>query len=45
MFEGAGLFVHRVLGGLELSQYTPRSRRVVLFAVKGLRPEGVRTAW
>ncbi len=45
MFEGAGLFVHRVLGGLDLSQYAPRSRRMVLLAVKGLRPEGVRTAW
>jgi len=45
MFESAGLFVHRVLGGLDLSQYTPRSRRMVLYAVKGLQPEGVRTAW
>jgi len=45
MFEGAGLFVHRVLGGLDLSGYTARSRRMVLYAVKGLQPEGVRTAW
>lgn len=45
LFDGAGLFVHRVLGGLDLSPYTARSRRMVLHAVKGLEPEGIRTAW
>src|SRR5437667_111287 len=45
MFDGAGLFVHRVLGGLDLSPYTARSWRVVLYAVKGLEAEGIRTVW
>ena len=35
----------RVLGGLDLSPYTARSRRIVLYAVKGLEPEGIRTVW
>ena len=43
--DAAGLFVHRVLGGLDLSPYTARSRRIVLYAVKGLEPEGIRTVW
>lgn len=45
LFESAGLFVHRVLGGLDLSTYSARSRRIVLYAVKGVEPEGIRTAW
>jgi SAM-dependent methyltransferase len=45
MFDAAGLSVHRVLGGLDLSPYTARSRRIVLYAVKGLEPEGIRTVW
>jgi SAM-dependent methyltransferase len=45
MLDSAGLFVHRVLGGLDLSPYTARSRRMVLYAVKGLEPEGIRTMW
>ena len=45
VFDAAGLSVHRVLGGLDLSPYTARSRRMVLFAVKGLEPEGIRTVW
>ncbi|HYY48067.1 MAG TPA: methyltransferase domain-containing protein [Thermoplasmata archaeon] len=45
LFDAAGLFVHRVLGGLDLTPYTTRSRRIVLYAVKGLEPEGLRTVW
>ena len=45
MLDTAGLFVHRVLGGLDLSPYTARSGRMVLYAVKGLEPEGIRTMW
>jgi SAM-dependent methyltransferase len=45
MLDSVGLFVHRVLGGLDLSPYTARSRRIVLYAVKGLEPEGIRTMW
>ncbi len=45
MLDDAGLFVHRVLGGLDLSPYTARSWRLVLYAVKGLEPEGIRTVW
>jgi len=45
MLDAAGLFVHRVLGGLDLSPYTARSWRLVLYAVKGLEPEGIRTVW
>src|SRR5437867_5043192 len=45
MLDAAGLFVHRVLGGLDLSPYTARSWRMVLYAVKGLEPEGIRTVW
>ncbi len=45
VFDAAGLSVHRVLGGLDLSPYSARSRRIVLFAVKGLEPEGIRTVW
>src|SRR2546422_722826 len=45
MLDAEGLFVHRVLGGLDLSPYTARSRRMVLYAVKGLEPEGIRTVW
>src|SRR5438094_589297 len=45
MLDEAGLFVHRVLGGLDLSPYTARSWRLVLYAVKGLEPEGIRTVW
>ena len=39
MLDGAGLFVHRVLGGLDLSPYTARSWRMVLYAVKASRPK------
>jgi SAM-dependent methyltransferase len=45
MLDASGLFVHRVLGGLDLSPYGARSRRMVLYAVKGLEPEGIRTMW
>ncbi len=45
LFEGAGLFIHRVLGGLDLSPYRARSRRIVLFAVKGLEPESMHAVW
>ena len=45
MFDDAGLPIHRVLGGLDLSPYRARSRRIVLFAVKGLEPESIRTVW
>lgn len=45
LLEAEGLHLHRVLGGLDLSTYSPRSRRMVLFAVKGLTPETIRTAW
>ena len=45
MFDAAGLPIHRVLGGLDLSEYRARSRRHVLFAVKGLEPESIRTVW
>ena len=45
LLDAAGLFVHRVLGGLDLAPYTARSRRIALFAVKGLEPEGIRTVW
>jgi SAM-dependent methyltransferase len=45
LFESAGLPVHRVLGGLDLTPFTSRSRRVVLYAVKGVEPEGIRTVW
>jgi SAM-dependent methyltransferase len=45
MLDTAGLFVHRVLGGLDLSPYSARSRRLVLYAVKGLEAEGIRTVW
>lgn len=45
MLDSAGLFVHRVLGGLDLSPYSARSRRMVLYAVKGLEAEGIRTVW
>ena len=45
MLDSVGLFLHRVLGGLDLSPYTAKSRRMVLYAVKGLEPEGIRTVW
>lgn len=45
MFEDAGLYVHRVLGGLDLSPYRARSRRIVLFAMRDLEPESIRTMW
>jgi SAM-dependent methyltransferase len=45
MLDSVGLFVHRALGGLDLSPYSARSRRMVLYAVKGLEPEGIRTVW
>src|SRR5207253_417128 len=41
MLDSVGLSLHRVLGGLDLSPYTARSRRMVLYAVKGLEPEGI----
>ncbi len=43
--DAHGLYVHRVLGGLDLSPYTPRSRRMVLFSVKGVEPKSIRTMW
>ena len=45
ILERHGLFLHRALGGLDLSPYTMRSQRLVLYAVKGQRPETVRTMW
>lgn len=45
MFDAAGLHLHRALGGLDLSPYRARSRRLVLYAVKGLEAESVRTMW
>ena len=45
LFGEAGLHVHRVLGGLDLSAYRARSPRLVLYAVKGLEPESIRTVW
>ncbi len=45
LFDSAGLSIHRVLGGLDLSAYRARSRRLVLYAVKGLEPESIRTVW
>ncbi len=45
LFVAAGLPIHRVLGGLDLSPYTARSRRLVLYAVKGLEAESIRTVW
>jgi SAM-dependent methyltransferase len=45
LLDAAGLSVHRVLGGLDLSPYTARSPRTVLYAVKGVEPEGIRTVW
>ncbi len=45
IFDAAGLHIHRVLGGLDLSPYAARSRRLVLYAVKGLEPESIRTVW
>lgn len=45
LFDAAGLPIHRVLGGLDLSPYVARSRRLVLYAVKGLEPESLRTVW
>ncbi len=45
ILDAAGLHIHRVLGGLDLSPYAARSRRLVLYAVKGLEPESIRTVW
>ena len=45
LFDRAGLPIHRVLGGLDLSPYRVRGRRLVLYAVKGLEPESIRTVW
>lgn len=45
LFDAAGLHIHRVLGGLDLSPYRARSRRIILYAVKGLEPESIRTVW
>lgn len=45
MFDAAGLPIHRVLGGLDLSPYRARGPRLVLYAVKGLEPESIRTVW
>ncbi len=45
LLDGVGLHIHRVLGGLDLSPYRARSRRLVLYAVKGLEPESIRTVW
>lgn len=45
MFEEAGLYLHRVLGDLELSPYRARSPRLVLFAMRDVEPESIRTVW
>lgn len=45
LFDRTGLHIHRVLGGLDLSPYRARSRRLVLYAVKGQEPESIRTVW
>ncbi len=45
LLDREGLHIHRVLGGLDLSPYRARSRRLVLYAVKGLETEGIRTVW
>lgn len=45
LFDAARLPIHRVLGGLDLSPYRARSRRLVLYAVKGLEPKSIRTVW
>jgi len=45
LFESAGLSIHKVLGGLDLLPYRARSRRIVILAVKGVEPEGLRTMW
>lgn len=45
LLDGAGVHVHRVLGGLDRSPYTASSRRIVVYAVKGLEPEGIRSVW
>jgi SAM-dependent methyltransferase len=45
LFDAAGLPIHHVLGGLDLSPYSARSRRLVLYAVKGSEPESIRTMW
>ena len=45
LFDAAGLPIHRVLGGLDRAPYTARSPRIVLYAVKGVQPEGIRTVW
>ncbi len=45
LLEAEDLHPHRVLGGLDLSPYTAGSPRMVIFAVKGLEPEGIRTMW
>src|SRR3989442_12294068 len=44
MLDAAGLFVHRGLGGLDLSPYTARSGRLGLSPGKGPTAEGARTA-
>ena len=45
LFDAAGLHIHRVLGGFDLAPYRARSRRIVLYAVKGVEAESVRTMW
>ena len=45
LFDAAGLPIHKVLGGLDLTAYRARGARIVLFAVKGLEPESIRTVW
>lgn len=45
LFDAAGLPINRVLGGLDLSPYRARSRRLVVYAVKGQEPESIRTVW
>ncbi len=45
LMDAAGLYIHRVLGGLDLSPYQARSRRLVIYAVKGQEPESIRTVW
>lgn len=45
LLDAVGLHIHRVLGGLDLTPYRAQSRRLVLYAVKGLEPESIRTVW
>jgi SAM-dependent methyltransferase len=43
--DSVGLHIHRVLGGLDFSPYRARSRRLVVYAMKGVESESIRTVW